>query len=131
MNLIRFVAPALAICALALPGCQTRLKWTNTTTLEQGQTKSFEIDKPRYDQLVSVDFSSSDGAIDVFVCLEENKQAVEDAIAMGKTHSGVLGSQIKATSGTIEVSVPAQVKPIVFIAHAKKSTNVTLKIVGK
>src|SRR4051812_14619934 len=110
MNGFRSFVAFIAVFAIISAGCQTRLKWSRTETIAPGETKLFDIDAPRYDQQVTIEFTA-DNEINVYACLQDDKDKVQDAILMGRTPTGVLASKEKSSSGSMEFSVAAKMKP--------------------
>ncbi len=121
----------IAISVLALAGCQSKLKDSRTLIVEPAGINTVYIDGPKYDQKVTVEFSSSECPVSVFVCLKQNEQSVGAAADVGQLHADLLGSVQKATSGTIDLSIPAKQDFAVLVMEAKKRTTVTLKLTGK
>jgi hypothetical protein len=125
------VAVAFALVAGLIAGCQSRLSFETTRKLDPGQVINFSVDSPRYDQKVAVEFSA-DNEVGVYVCLEKDRDSVDDAlISVAKKMPEILGSNPKAKSGTVEVTVPAKERFYVFLAGAAKPTTVTVKVTGK
>jgi hypothetical protein len=122
-----------ALClgfVVLMAGCQTRLNMEKTFRLETGTTQTLDVDPPRYDQKVVVTIDT-DAAVDVFVYLKNDAEAVSKDLTLKQKSDKVLGSWSGNKSGTIEVNVPAHQVAIVRIDAMQKTANVSVKIVGK
>ena len=119
----------LIVAALA-GGCQSRLKFDQTSSIEMGEVKYFEVDSPKYEQKVSVDITS-EHEISVYIVGANEKDAVYNDLNSSKEPKNVLAAKEQFKSGSVEATVPAREKFYVFLAKAKKKGNVTIKLVGK
>jgi hypothetical protein len=126
----RRVPAWLAAALLLAAGCQ-KLHDERSVKLAPGDTKSFEIDAPRSEQKVTVEYTSSNGPVNVCVALLEDRQAAEEGVLADKKPDKALASKEKADSGTLEATVPAKKGFVVVIGGAKKETEVKVKTNGK
>jgi hypothetical protein len=126
--MIRIISFPLLVVVLA--GCQSKLRDSRTLDVEIGSINTIHIDGPRYDQKVTVEFTSSDGPVGVYVCLRKDEREVGADADTGHTHPAALGSVARAVSGTIEVSIPAKQEFSIMVFAAGKRTTVSLKITG-
>jgi hypothetical protein len=128
MMLIRFLSLLLLFGAVA--GCQSRLGIEKSAELNPDGIVAIDVDSPRYDQPVHVEYSSTGCEIAVYVCLEKDKSAAEAALTAKKVPSSILGSSV-GRNGQFDFSVPAGNKFSVFLANASAVTNVTVNIAGR
>jgi hypothetical protein len=125
----------LACLALSLPGlggCQ-KLDIQRSVTLAPGDVKNLQIDAPRSDQKVRVTLASSDSAINAYLVLQKDHDAVDQALQAGNRPdpSAVLASQEKAKEATLEATVPAKSGFSIFFNGATKPTTVSVQVTGR
>lgn len=130
MSAMRYAVPVCLIVAALAGGCQSRLKFDQTSTVEMGEVKYYEVDSPKYEQKIAIDISS-DQEISVYVVGGKDKDAVFNDLNASKEPKNVLASKHGVKSGALEATVPAKEKFFVFLANAKKKCSVTIKLVGK
>jgi hypothetical protein len=111
-------------------GCQSKLNVEQSAQIEAGMLRQFEIDSPRYDQKVAVTVTA-DNPVNVYVFLQKDRDAAVKAIESEKSSDLILTSKEKATSETLEATVPAKQGVVVAVQTMAKAANVKLKIVGQ
>ena len=124
-------ATAIFIMLVTLAGCQTKLKDSRTLDVEPASHNSVYVDAPKYDQKVTVDFTSSNGPVTVCVCLSSDEKKVVLSGNISPTNKMVLGCAQDTAMGTIVVTAPANQEFAVLVFGMNKPTKVALKINGK
>ena len=119
------------IVLVVLIGCRTKLKDSRILDVAPADLVSVYVDAPKYDQKVTVEFSSSNGPVSVCVCVSSNERKVIASLDISTNNKMVLGSAQEAATGTIEVTVPANQEFAVLVFGLSKPTKVALKINGK
>jgi hypothetical protein len=120
------------VVAVAIVGCQIRLKFDTKVEISQGKVHTSYVDGPNYDQKVVVGFESSAAPVHVVVVLEKDEAAGIAAIDAGKVGPGVLNAMFKSMNGEMTVEILAKAKFAVLVGGADaKATTVSLRIAGK
>jgi len=116
--------------SLLQSGCNSRLSFSKTIDLGLGDDYHLMIDPPKYDQNVTVSFTSSDSPINIFVILKNDENSVTSSLAKEKTPPNALSHQENVKEGTLEAKVPAKNEAVVVLWGANKNTSVKVKIKG-
>lgn len=119
-----------ALIVLVLSGCQSRLNYEQQTTLDPGQIRTIEVEGPRYGRPMTVEVEATESEVNVFVCLDKDHAEVLAAIEAGKSPTQIVGERRHKRVGPIEVKVPPREKAWIFVADAKKSTPLKVKVTG-
>jgi hypothetical protein len=124
---------ALVLCFGGAVGCGQKVDMEKTVSLGLGDIEvPFIVSPPKSQQSVTVEVSSG-APVDVYLLLEENREAVKNKLKAGKAPdaSHLIASEMKTTSGTLQGTVPAGKEYAVVVAGAKKNTEVKLKLKGR
>jgi hypothetical protein len=118
------------VLLLALTGCQ-RVNEERTLSVELNDVKAVTIEAPKREQRLAVTATAA-VPIDVYVVLEKDRSAVEEALQKGARPDKLLASQLKVEQASLEATVPAQNEYSVLVRSTSgKKADVKLKITGK
>jgi hypothetical protein len=129
-------AAILAVLFLALSGCAP-LKHEETIDLTPGMVWDRKIDPPTYQQHLTVSIKSDKGGVEAYVVKTADLEAVRKTLGViGKTpETDVLLGSHEAGEGpedySFEATIPAKTEYAVVLRGAKKTTKVTLSLVGR
>jgi hypothetical protein len=129
---VKGLIAALSLALLVVAGCQ-RLNLEKTVEVTPTEVKIITIDGPTKEQKVNVDFTTTDAEVNVYVCLDEDKKAVEEHVVNNRTidENKLLAKSLLKKSGTLEVTIPARKDFVVLVGSTGKKSKVTVKVVGK
>ena len=114
-------------------GCQ-RLDDERTVQLAPTQVHTIQFDAPRSDQKVTVTMSSPGALVEVYVVLEQNREAAVQSLDQGKrpAKEQILASSEKTEEATLEATVPARSAFAVLLnSKAGKTAQVKVKVTGR
>jgi hypothetical protein len=114
---------------LTLPGCG-RLNYETTVPLGAGEIQALRIDAPRREQKVSVTVTSAGSPVDVYVILEKDKAAAEEALLDRKKPAASLAGTMKVQEATLQATIPANTAFVVLLGGANKPSQVKVKVTG-
>jgi len=114
---------------LPIVGCH-KLTFEKSESLDVSEVKKYAVDPPRVKQNVRVVATSSECPVSVYVVLDENAPAVEDAIQSSTKPAAdkVLGGADKQQEATVDATIPAKSGFTILVGGATKKTNITVKL---
>lgn len=89
------------------------------------------VEAPKYDQNITVEFTSSDAPVDVHVILGKDENAITEEFGRAKTTHKKVASKLQSKADTLSCTIPAGEDYGVYLTGAKKNTTVKLKLKGK
>src|SRR5262249_13148325 len=114
-------------------GCRRQvLNDERTVKLDPAAVQSFPIDAPIRDEQVKVKVSSPGAPVNVYVVLQKDQTAAEDALEVGKAPASSLGGKDKVEDATLDATVPAKSPFAVVLGNTSaKTAQVKMTITGR
>jgi hypothetical protein len=112
-----------------MAGCN-RVKLNDERTVEVGigTNASIVLDPVKKDQKINVEISSPGAAVNVFIFLEKDAAAVDDAIEVQKPSDKILASKENTEDATVEANIPGgNAAVILFTCASGKRATVKVK----
>lgn len=101
-----FSRSMVLLMVIGLVGCGSKLSYTDTVSIDSGETQIRMIDAPKSDQRVRVEFTSNN-PVNVAVILSEQLDKSDQNLSGEQVPTGALGSEMNTKNGSFEVSIPA------------------------
>jgi hypothetical protein len=122
----------LLALGLAVAGCQ-RVNQQKTEKLGPGDVVApFIVDAPSRNQEVTVTVSPNGAAVDVYIVLEKDRAAAEQALQERQAPKDVLaGKQKVDKETTLTATVPAKNAYAVLLGNTTKEATVAITLKGK
>jgi len=122
----RLLICAIAVGALALIGCgPSKLNENKTWEMDTGEGKALDLPAVSQKQTVTVEFSSSDGDVSVYLFKEEDAKG-EDGI-LGSEKSKALKA-VRSKGETFTQEIEPNTATRVIVRSVEKKTTVKLKV---
>ena len=116
------------ILLVAIVGCAQTVSVEKTVEVSAGLNSApIVVDGPKKDQKIKVEFTA-DNPVDVQVILGNDENAVLRELEKAKPNVESVAAEKKATSGTLEATIPAGKDYGVYLSNATKKTSVTVKL---
>lgn len=112
---------------LTSAGCGPRLASVQEIALEANDIRSIVLDPINRDQIINVVASSDGRLFDVHVYLFQDEEAVDGAIALGKSSDKVIASQTDSNQVSLEALIPANQEAAIRLQPAE-SESVTVSL---
>ena len=110
-------------------GCGPRLASVQEIALDANDIRSIVLEPISREQMINVVATSDGPPIHVHVYLYQDEQAVDDAIALGKTSDKVIASESNSNQISLEALIPANQEAAIRLQPANsKSVNVSLTV---
>jgi hypothetical protein len=120
---------SFALFAIAMAGCN-RVKLNDERTIEVavGRNNSIVLDAVKKDQKIKVEISSPGAAVNVYVLLEKDREAVEEVIEALKPSDKILAGEEKTEGATLEANIAAGNAAVILFTNASgKTASVKVK----
>jgi len=116
---------ALVFCA----GCnRVTLNDERTVEVAVGTARPFIVEAAKKDQKIKVEVSSPGVPVSVYVCLEKDREAVEECIEAQRQSDKILATMEKTERGTLEATIPANNVAMILLTNASaKTANVRVR----
>ena len=120
---------AILSLTLAIGACnRVTLNDERTVEVPVGTFKMINLDAVKSDQRVKVDISSPGAAVSVYVGLEKDLDAIEQAVEAQKASDKILASSEKTEAATLEATIPAGNSAVIVLTSAAgKTASVKVK----
>lgn len=114
---------------LVVSGCRARLADQRDVSIAVGEIVTVPIDAVSRDQTIQVVAQSPGKPIHVHVYLQENEEAIERAITLGKEPEKLLANALASEEVTLQAAVPADKVAVVRLqTSGPHSANVHLEL---
>jgi hypothetical protein len=121
------ITGAAGVSAKVQPKEVAKLDVKRKMALDLGEAKAFDLEAQSGAQTITVEFSSSKGAVSVYVFKEED--AIGDELLISDPKKALAGARAKA--GVIKADVPAKTATRVIIRGAAEMTTVEVKLANQ
>jgi hypothetical protein len=129
--LYRVVVVMLAFGLFWMSGCgPAKLNVNKTLDLDSDEVKAIDLPAEPKPQKVTVDFSSADGEVSVYVFKESDAKGEEGLLNAGANSKKALADKA-GTSGNLTVDIPENTATRVIVRSRGKKTSVNLKITNQ
>jgi hypothetical protein len=122
------LVPVLTLACLA--GCNTKVKYEKTDSLDPFESRVYSVEGPAKDQKVKVEITSTESEITYWVVLDKDKPKDLETLDASTKIPNALSTGSNKKAETVEVTIPGKQPFSVIIAGAKKKTTITVKING-
>jgi hypothetical protein len=125
------VSVLVAVTLVWLSGCgPARLNVNKTLELDSEEVKAIDLPAEPKPQKLTVEFSSSDGDVSVYVFKESDAKGEEGLVTAAANSKKALADKA-GTSGSLSVDIPENTATRVIVRSRGKKTSVNLKITNQ
>ena len=119
-------------CLVVFAGCGGTVLKIEQTIDVPVEGRALTIDPIKSQQKVKVSASASGGPIDIVVCRDSDRDAVERDLLAKKLKTEVFAHQLNTEQAALEATIPANTTALVIIQRAgAKPAKVELKITNR
>jgi hypothetical protein len=112
-------------------GCGQPINVEKTVSMQPAQHYApILVDGPKRDQKITVEFTSSDVPIDVYIVLGKDETVILRELDKAKPKVDSLASKLGSKGDTLTATIAAGKDYGVYLTNAAKKTNVTVKLKG-
>src|SRR5262249_16083075 len=126
----RRLPTGIVLFALALAaGCEPRLNENRDYDLKPGETQHIIVNSVSREQKIKVTVTAKDVPVNVYICLEKNKEKAAEEFLLQKKGGAVLAEERKTEQATLEAVIPPNSEAQVTVTLASgKTGKVNVKI---
>lgn len=126
-----FPSALVAVALVWLAGCgPAKLNVNKTLELDSDGVNSIDLPAEPKPQKITVEFSSSDGEVSVYVFKEDDAKGEAGLLAAPAKADKALAKQT-GQAGSLTADIPENTPTRVIVRSEGKKTNVTLKITNQ
>src|SRR5262245_25416276 len=123
--------PVVAVCALVLAGCGSKVNVEQTVNLGGERTDAtLIIDPPSSEQKVAVTAQAAE-PFSLYLVADDETGGMQKRLEEGKVPASPLAKQEDTKSASVEATIPAKKQFYVFLVRAGAPTEVKVSIKSK
>ena len=115
------------LVALTLAGCQKALNDQRQVEVKSAEIRSVLYDVQKREKTVRVSVRSPGVAVDAYLVLEKDRDALVKQLEASGKPSGALAERLKVEDATLEGRIPAGSAFALVLANSRKDTTVTVQ----